>query len=139
MVRGIGMVLRRCIARRDRGMRMWCCCCLVMALMPRCRMRWGGRPETGRLGGKLRVLDFEPPPEGFAQTVYYLDHLDAARTSMAPGVVVQTLTASRPMWIDAISINQEDTQERNSQVAIMSEIYSRGMRCGWLLGRARRL
>ena len=74
--------------------------------------------------GKLRVLDFEPP-EGFAQTVYYLDHLDTVRASMAPGVVEQTLTASRPMWIDAISINQEDTLERNSQVAIMSDIYSR--------------
>lgn len=66
--------------------------------------------------GKLRVLDFEPP-DGFAQT----------------------LTASRLMWIDAISINQEDTQERNLQVVIMSEIYSRGTRCGWSLGRARRL
>ena len=86
----------------------------------------GRTPRDWAVGreGKLRVLDFEPP-EGFAQTVYYLDHLDDVRASMGPGVVEQTLTACRPMWIDAISINQEDTQERNSQVAIMSDIYSR--------------
>lgn len=70
----------------------------------------GRTPRDWAIGreGKLRVPDFEPP-EGFAQTVYYLDHLDAVRASMAPGVVEQTLTTSRPMWIDAISINQEDT------------------------------
>ncbi|KNG80943.1 hypothetical protein ANOM_011029 [Aspergillus nomiae NRRL 13137] len=34
------------------------------------------------------------------------------------------LSAQRPMWIDAISINQEDLAERNTQVALMSNIYS---------------
>ncbi|GAB1192773.1 hypothetical protein APSETT444_001969 [Aspergillus pseudonomiae] len=33
------------------------------------------------------------------------------------------LSAQRPMWIDAISINQEDLAERNTQVALMSNIY----------------
>ena len=30
----------------------------------------------------------------------------------------------RTMWIDAVSINQEDTKERNQQVALMKSVYS---------------
>ncbi|KAL4893446.1 heterokaryon incompatibility protein-domain-containing protein [Aspergillus ambiguus] len=35
------------------------------------------------------------------------------------------LSNGRRMWIDAICINQDDIPERNSQVAIMSQIYSK--------------
>jgi hypothetical protein len=34
----------------------------------------------------------------------------------------------RTMWVDAISINQKDTQERNHQVQIMGKIYSAAQR-----------
>jgi hypothetical protein len=34
----------------------------------------------------------------------------------------------RTMWIDAISINQKNTQERNHQVEIMGKIYSSAQR-----------
>jgi hypothetical protein len=34
----------------------------------------------------------------------------------------------RTMWVDAISMNQEDTQERNHQVQIMGRIYSAAQR-----------
>ncbi|KAB8270701.1 heterokaryon incompatibility protein-domain-containing protein [Aspergillus minisclerotigenes] len=37
------------------------------------------------------------------------------------------LSAQSPMRIDSISINQTDIPERNSQVALMSEIYSKAM------------
>ena len=37
------------------------------------------------------------------------------------------LSTQRPMWIDSISINQNDTTERNNQVAMMSDIYSTAM------------
>ncbi|KAE8316889.1 heterokaryon incompatibility protein-domain-containing protein [Aspergillus transmontanensis] len=37
------------------------------------------------------------------------------------------LSAQSPMWIDSISINQTDIPERNSQVALMSRIYSEAM------------
>ncbi|KAE8136425.1 heterokaryon incompatibility protein-domain-containing protein [Aspergillus pseudotamarii] len=37
------------------------------------------------------------------------------------------VSAQRPMWIDSISINQKDTAERNEQVAMMSDIYSKAM------------
>ncbi|OGM40740.1 hypothetical protein ABOM_011033 [Aspergillus bombycis] len=37
------------------------------------------------------------------------------------------LSTHRPMWIDSISINQKDTTERNMQVALMSDIYSKAM------------
>ncbi|KAE8164121.1 heterokaryon incompatibility protein-domain-containing protein [Aspergillus tamarii] len=37
------------------------------------------------------------------------------------------LSAQKPMWIDSISINQKDTAERNKQVAMMSDIYSKAM------------
>ncbi|KAB8202355.1 heterokaryon incompatibility protein-domain-containing protein [Aspergillus parasiticus] len=37
------------------------------------------------------------------------------------------LSVQSPMWIDSISINQTDIPERNSQVALMSEIYSKAM------------
>ncbi|KAK0654963.1 heterokaryon incompatibility protein-domain-containing protein [Cercophora newfieldiana] len=38
-----------------------------------------------------------------------------------------------PIWIDAICINQSDTDEKNTQVPLMREIYSRAMRVfAWL-------
>ncbi|KAE8381608.1 heterokaryon incompatibility protein-domain-containing protein [Aspergillus bertholletiae] len=37
------------------------------------------------------------------------------------------LSAQRPMWIDYISINQGNISERNIQVALMSDIYSKAM------------
>jgi hypothetical protein len=41
------------------------------------------------------------------------------------------------LWIDAISINQETLEERNHQVGIMGEIYSRAECVIIWLGRAR--
>lgn len=42
-------------------------------------------------------------------------------------------TKHRRLWIDSICINQDDIPERNAQVAIMSQIYSKaGMVIGWL-------
>lgn len=40
------------------------------------------------------------------------------------------------LWIDQICIDQEDVQERNSQVAMMSDIYSRAVSCLVWLGEA---
>ncbi|KAB8199253.1 hypothetical protein BDV34DRAFT_231396 [Aspergillus parasiticus] len=37
------------------------------------------------------------------------------------------LSAQRPMWIDSISINQKDATERNRQVALMTDIYTKAM------------
>ncbi|KAL9106579.1 MAG: hypothetical protein Q9227_008425 [Pyrenula ochraceoflavens] len=39
--------------------------------------------------------------------------------------VAQQLNICDPLWIDAVSINQNDIEERNSQVRQMAEIYSR--------------
>lgn len=38
------------------------------------------------------------------------------------------ISIKRRLWIDAICIDQEDTSERNAQVAIMSRIYSSAKR-----------
>jgi hypothetical protein len=43
-------------------------------------------------------------------------------------------TTSRCMWIDAICINQDDTRERNHQVAQMSQIYQKAERVVVWLG-----
>lgn len=41
---------------------------------------------------------------------------------------------SRYLWIDAICINQEDVTEKNSQVAMMAEIYKKATRVNIWLG-----
>ncbi|CAO2653698.1 Nn.00g031090.m01.CDS01 [Neocucurbitaria sp. VM-36] len=38
------------------------------------------------------------------------------------------VTAMRTLWVDAVSINQSDTQDRNHQVQIMGSIYSSAQR-----------
>lgn len=43
----------------------------------------------------------------------------------------------RLLWVDAICINQEDLQERNTQVAMMADIYGRATRVLIWLGDAR--
>lgn len=45
-----------------------------------------------------------------------------ARTTVPKGL---RLSPECPMWIDSISINQGDMPERNQQVSLISEIYSK--------------
>lgn len=46
---------------------------------------------------------------------------------------------SRYLWIDAICINQDDIAEKNSQVAMMAEIYKKATRVNIWLGESNRL
>lgn len=46
---------------------------------------------------------------------------------------VRSLDKERQLWVDALCINQDDNDEKNHQVVLMSEIYSNTERCvAWL-------
>ncbi|KAK4158933.1 heterokaryon incompatibility protein-domain-containing protein [Cladorrhinum sp. PSN259] len=76
-------------------------------------------------------------PEDFCQEVYLNDH---------PFTVTQrvyellhdrsSVFTPRAIWIDAICINQADTAEKNRQVALMRQIYSRASHVTTWLGVA---
>lgn len=66
---------------------------------------WGDLPAT-----KTITID---------QTDYYIrDNLFAALEAL------QLRSRRRLLWVDAVCINQEDFDERNAQVALMSQIYA---------------
>jgi hypothetical protein len=64
------------------------------------------------------ILSHEISIEGFTLSV--TANLDSALRRLRR----RYLSESMPIWADGICINQEDTSERNQQVALMKRIYS---------------
>lgn len=80
---------------------------------------WGDLPAT-----KTITID---------QTDYYIrDNLFAALKAL------QLRSRRRHLWVDAVCINQEDFDERNGQVALMSQIYAKADEVIVWLGKAGR-
>ncbi|KAB8295104.1 hypothetical protein EYC80_007040 [Monilinia laxa] len=80
---------------------------------------WGDLPAT-----KTIIID---------QTDYYIrDNLFAALEAL------RLRSRRRHLWVDAVCINQEDFDERNGQVALMSQIYAKADEVIVWLGKAGR-
>ena len=95
-----------------------------------------------RLKGKLFEIDLDSPPPFDAISYVWGSRKDAGSilcttpdghqeevkfTGNGEDVLrrMQKRNRSRLLWIDAISINQNSVSERNQQVAIMAQIYSK--------------
>ncbi|KAM3075272.1 hypothetical protein ACMFMF_005950 [Clarireedia jacksonii] len=63
---------------------------------------------------------------------YVRDNLFAALNTL------RLRSRSRQIWVDALCINQEDFDERNAQVALMSQIYAKADQVVVWLGKAER-
>ncbi|KAJ4362901.1 hypothetical protein N0V83_010018 [Neocucurbitaria cava] len=68
-------------------------------------------------------------PRGAAAALDVEDRVEAGGRSGEEQPVPTTISSTRPpkklFWVDAICINQKDVRERNHQVPLMKEIYSR--------------
>ena len=58
----------------------------------------------------------------------------AVMTSESASVIICRYDTDQYIWIDQISINQADIEERNAQVQLMARIYSQCTRCDAWLG-----
>ncbi|KAF1980949.1 heterokaryon incompatibility, partial [Aulographum hederae CBS 113979] len=75
----------------------------------------------------------DPKPE---KVILVNDHLFAITWNLAVALIRLTRTAYVPLrlWVDAVCINQQDIDERSSQVQLMSQIYRRAEQVTCCLG-----
>jgi len=80
---------------------------------------WGTQSPTVEVGIGSSTISLSPD---LAAGIWRLKQLASVDSETLWGIRVQYI------WIDKISINQNDTRERESQVKLMGEIYSRSIR-----------
>ncbi|KAL8818725.1 MAG: hypothetical protein Q9223_002697 [Gallowayella weberi] len=83
----------------------------------------------------LQVSDLQKPPEYVAFSYCWGDLNQRVPVACDDGTVVVTRPAlemmeklcrgPEPFWVDSLCINQQDILERNQQVAVMADIYSK--------------
>ena len=97
--------------------------------------------EHKPLSGSLRSISLHSSPIAEYETISYCWGVSTERSTMRldgkslaiPISSHQVLArfrhavAQRVLWIDAVCINQADPNERSHQVALMSEVYSKGV------------
>lgn len=102
-----------------------------------------GIPDGGPLYGDLEVTDFDAtPPPVFSALSYVCgniqdacptstitlgaDHLSLQLTDNCHNALKHLRIVVRPLtiWVDAISIHQEDAAEKTHQIALMGDVYA---------------
>ena len=92
----------------------------------------------------LILADLESPPEYIALSYCWGDPKNLQPIRCDGGTVMVTITASEMIkffcktpalfWVDSLCINQDDVPEKNQQVAVMAEIYSKAATVAVWLG-----
>jgi hypothetical protein len=95
-----------------------------------------GLPSDDHVSCSLSVVSLDDQPEYEALSYAWGDpndtrlvtcsnkHVDVTINLHAALQHIRHLDKPRALWVDALCINQEDTEERNQQVSMMAEIYS---------------
>ena len=87
------------------------------------------RPTRLDLSVKYEALSYcWGDPKGTEQISVNDESFEVTKNLFSALGVLRRPDAVRTMWIDAICINQKDNEEKNSQVGMMREIYSRSVR-----------
>ena len=92
----------------------------------------------------LELADLQTPPEYIALSYCWGDPKELKPVRCDGGTIMVTTTASEMIkffcktpalfWVDSLCINQEDVPERNQQVALMADIYSKAATVAIWLG-----